>query len=406
MKKKEDDILVLAIDVGSHKTCAVLSKLSNSGFEVLNFSSCPSKGLKKGNILDKDAVFSCIKTVIDGMNLDGNTEVILSVPSVFTTSLDKRYCIATKKKKISNQQLSRLFDTAYSDISNKDVSLIHLIPHVFYVDGVSVDNPVGLEGDILEMQSMMILSRHYRAVDDMLSLFKKAGLDVTYLIMCQIASYLSTVSDEEKNCRVLLVDIGGGKTEIGIFDKGVLKHFSCLPLGGNHFTNDLSIGLALPFNECERVKKMFSEVYTMPEDTTEIEVICFDGSVKTVSTDDIFSIINPRAEEMLLLIKSELKRYGFDGQLHCAIITGGVANMKGFSLLAQDIFEIPVRIGTVSVFDYEMEVSSKKQGAFNDLKKPDFACVMGAVMYAIELFKAQKNKTRSARLQWLKRIFS
>lgn len=405
LKKRERDDLILAIDVGSYKTCAVLARLSEKNFEIVNFSCCNSRGIKKGKLVDQEALLTSLKTVIEGLGICKDTDIILSVPSVYTTSFTKNFSIPIKKNHVSKEHISKLINTAHVNLSNYQMDLIHLIPMSYCVDGGSpVKNPLNLEGNILEMQAMIIVSPKQKGIDKLLSVCERAGINITYLILSQLSTSSSTITDEERDRGVLLVDIGGGKTEVSVFKYGTLRFFSSIPIGGNHFTNDLSVVLGLPFNECERIKKIYSEVYLDYNSESQIEVLSYDGTIKTVISKEIFSIINPRAEELLLLIQREIQNYCVDEPLVCAILTGGVANMSGLSSLAENVFEMPVRIGTATALhDDKNDIITNMQYASNDLIKPEFTCVVGTALHGLNLLKDEDNKKKKTLFKWFKK---
>ncbi|MFQ3573759.1 MAG: cell division protein FtsA [Thermodesulfovibrionales bacterium] len=408
LRKKKRDDFVLAIDIGSYKTCAVLARLTDDGYEIVNFSQCISKGIKKGNLIDKEAVLSSINTLIQGFHINEDTGIILSVPSIYTAPLTKDISIPIKKQQVSGGHISRLMETAFNSETNIDREIIHVIPIFFYVDEDSpVKNPLNLKGDILGMKAFMIVAEAHKGFDKLKYVCERSGMAVTFFILSLISSSVSTLTNEEKDRGALLLDIGGGKTEIGIFKEGRLRFFSSLPIGGNHFTNDLSIGLGLPFNECERIKKIYSEVYLSPQQESLIEALSYDGRIKTVTSSEVFSIINPRAEELFLIIKREIQKNFLDEPLLCVVLTGGCANMSGICSLAQEIFDIPVRIGTPSMLLGEKKgIVSGLPEDFSELVKPEFSSVLGTAVFGLQLLTDGHFKNKKFRMQWLKNIFN
>lgn len=339
------DNIVVGLDVGTTKICAIVGEVLSDGIEVLSIKTHPSEGLKKGVVIDTDAATNSIKKVLLDLKRDTGisvTDVSVGIAGSHIKSFSTHANIRIKGKKITQEDVRRVIDIAKDMDVPLDRDILQVLPLSFAIDGMeNVKNPVGKRGSMLEVKAYVITGAVV-FVQNLLKCCENAGLKVRDIILQPIASAEAVLSDIEFKEGAALIDIGGGTTDLAVYKNDFLKHINIWGIGGNHFTNDLSIGLGIPFLEAERLKKNLSSI----EAASEINITSIDGANKKVKGSFILDIIQARAEELMELIKNDiddLDRKGVD--ILSIVLTGGGSLLFGIDEIAKGIFNKNVRLG-------------------------------------------------------------
>jgi len=352
---KKDNIIV-GIDVGTTKTCAIAGKIkpidNQLEIEIIGIGNVPSSGVKKGVVVNIQKTAESIKKAVEEVENTVGSEiktVYVSITGERLNNFSSHGVIAVKEREISQREIDRVIDAAKTVPIPFDREMLHVIPTGFAVDGQNgINNPRGMTGTRLETD-VQIITISATSVHNLLKSCHMSGLDVIDIVFEPLISAEAILSEEEKDIGVGVIDIGGGTTKIIIFNEGSMQYCNVLNVGGNNFTNDIAIGLRVPFSEAERLKKQYGcTMVSMVNTSEEIEIV-YTGSDRPnrgLPRQHLIEIIQPRSEELFYLIKDEIEKSGFYGLMTSGIVlTGGACLMAGMDIMAENILELPVRIG-------------------------------------------------------------
>jgi cell division protein FtsA len=391
-KRKRNSSVIVGLDVGTTKICAIAGEVTEDGIDILSVSSHPSNGLRKGVVIDIEATANSIKkTVSDVEEQTGISvrEVYVGIAGSHIKSFSSYGAVGIKGKEVTSEDVERAIDSASAVYVPLDREILHVLPTDFILDGQDgIKDPVGMAGVRLEVK-VYIVTGAVASVQNLLKCCERAGLDVVDIVLQPLASAEATLNNDERDMGIALVDIGGGTTDIAIYREGWLRHTAVLGIGGNHFTNDISVGLRLPFNEAERVKKRYGSI--VPEiDNAEVDVVAIDGQVRGIPRKYITEILQPRCEELLELVRQEIHAVHNNGiAVSGVVLTGGSSLLSGFDRMAEAILSMPVRIGYPHLshqnfshqnFSGDGHGMHVLKGEFNN---PMYATGIGLVLYGI-----------------------
>jgi cell division protein FtsA len=349
MARRED--LIVGLDIGTTKICTVVAEKSDTGIDVVGIGTHPSRGLRKGVVVDIDATVDSIKHAVEEAELMADCEI----SSVYTgiagghiEGFNSHGIVAVKDREVSEGDVRRVIDAAKAVAIPMDREVIHVIPQEFVVDDQDgIRDPLGMSGVRLEAK-IHIVTAAVTSAQNIVKCANKAGLNVIDIVLEPLASAEAVLAHDERDLGVCLIDIGGGTTDIAVFADGSIKHTSVLGLGGYHITNDIAVGLRTPFDEAERIKKRFgvaSARYLGGDDVISVPSVG-GRRPREVSRKILCEIIEPRVDEMLSLARQELVKAGLvDGIPSGVVLTGGCSALAGIAELAEEIFESPVRLG-------------------------------------------------------------
>jgi cell division protein FtsA len=343
--------MVVGLDIGTAKICAIIGEKTPEGVDVVGIGTHPSLGLKKGIIVDIEATIDSIRKAVK----DAERMAEYEVETVYTgvsgghiRSINSHGVIALKNKEVRRADVKRSIDAARAITVPVDREIIHVLPQEFIVDDQGgIRDPLGMSGMRLEAK-VHVVTGAVTSAQNIIKCANRTGLDVKELVLQQLASGEAVLTDDERELGTVLVDIGGGTTDIAIFFRGSVVYTSVLPLGGNHFTSDVALGLRTTMKEAERIKREYGSAIAGSVNREEkIQVMSVDGrDSQVVSKRTLCEIIEARAEEIFQLIQKEILRSEMGACLGSGVVlTGGASLLPGLTKLAEKMFGQPVRIG-------------------------------------------------------------
>jgi cell division protein FtsA len=347
----EDTGFVVGLDVGTTKICVVVAKIVDSKVNIAGIGSYPSSGLRKGVVVNIDSTVNSIKKAVEEAELMAGIKVsgcLTGIAGAHIKSFNSNGVVAVKDKEVRRDDISRAIDAAKAVAIPADRELLHVIPQEYIVDDQDgIRDPVGMSGVRLEVK-VHIVTGAVTSAQNIIKCCYLGGLSIDDLVLGQLASAEATVSPEETEIGVALVDIGGGTSDIAVYANGAIRYTSVLPLGGNHITSDIAIGLRTPLEDAEKIKKRYGcAMSSMVGPNETIEVPSVGGrKPRTLMRQTLADIIEPRVDEILSLIHDEIKKSGCEKVLASGVVlTGGCANLEGLAELAESVFGLPVRRG-------------------------------------------------------------
>jgi len=375
MKKRTT---LAAIDVGTTKVCTVIADMNDGGMlRVVGVGITPSKGLHKGlvvNINDaKESIRESVRKAQQACNYKVESAYV-GVTGRHVSSLNNRGVVAITRndRLVRSDDLRRVLASAQSVKVASDRKLLHVIPRNYAVDGQpGVRNPVGMHGFRLDVETH-IITASITSVQNLIKCIRSIGIDIEDLVLEPLASSEAVLTEDEKEVGVILADVGGGTTDIAVFKDGSIWHTAILPVAGYQLTRDVAIGLGLPFEVAEEMKKKYSSVMPVYETKAETSsTIAEDGH--GVSYQDLCDIIRARVEEILRLILLEMPRTEYETLVPAGLVlTGGSSNLPGMETLGREILRLPVRVG----------VPTNISGITDVLRDPAYATGVGLLLWA------------------------
>ena len=347
---------IVGIDVGTTKVCTIVAQVAENGnMNILGVGMTPSKGLDKGVVVNiDDAVNSIATSVEKAERLSGYriSTAFVGVAGRHISSLNSRGVVAVGRPdhEITRADVLRAVEAAQAVAIPTQREIIHVIPRAYVVDGnEGIRDPIGMSGFRLEVETH-IVTGEVMAIQNLIKSVQRAGVEIDDLVLQPLASGEAVLTAEDKDRGVMLVDIGGGTTDVAIFSQGGVWHTSVIPVGGNHFTNDIVYVLHTPHNTADYLKLRYGSAMAEPsaseeEDLIETETLTV-GEKQKISRQLLNDIIQARAEQVVELIYNEIKRSGYEGMLPAGIVlTGGSSQLPRFDELIRDMLGTPCRIG-------------------------------------------------------------
>lgn len=349
MSRNED--LIVGLDIGTTKICAVVGARTEKGVDIVGIGMSPSRGLRKGVVVDIDSTVESIKSAVEEAELMADCEissVYVGIAGGHIRGFNSHGVVAVKDGEVSESDVKRVIEAAKAVAIPMDREVIHVLPQEFIIDDQDgIREPLGMSGIRLEGK-IHIVTAAVTSAQNLVKCANRAGLNVIDIVLEPLASAEAVLTRDERDLGVCLIDIGGGTTDIAVFSDGSIKHTSVLSLGGYHLTNDIAIGLRTPFDEAERIKKKYGVAAARFLPTDDYIAVPSVGGRQPheISRKFLCEIIEPRLEEILVLARNELVKAGLQGKIPCGVaITGGSAALEGITELAEEVFEAPVRRG-------------------------------------------------------------
>jgi len=348
----ENRSLIAGLDIGTSKIAVIAAEMdSEGGFEIIGMGSHPSRGLKKGVVVNIETTVNAIQRALEEVELMSDCkirEIYTGVAGNHIKSFNSHGMVAIKDKEVSQIDVGRVMETAKAVNIPADQQVLHILNQEFIIDGQEdVREPIGMSGIRLEVK-VHIVTGAVSAVQNIMKCVRRCGLEVCDVVLQPLASAMAVLSEDEKDLGVCLVDIGGGTTDIAIFAHGAIRHTAVIPIAGDQITNDIAMALRTPTKDAEDIKCRYGcalRGMADPQEMVEVPGVG-DRGARQLSRQTLAEVIEPRAEELYLLVQAELRRSGFEELLSSGIvITGGSSSLQGMVELAEEIFHMPVRMG-------------------------------------------------------------
>ncbi len=409
MSKKAGE-LVVGLDIGTTKICAIVGEVTDEGIDIIGVGSHPSKGLRKGVVVNIEATVASIKQAIDEAELMAGCEiatVYTGIAGGHIKGFNSHGIVAVKDKEVREADIQRVIDAAKAVAIPLDREVIHVLPQEFVIDDQGgIKEPLGMAGVRLEAK-VHIVTGAVSSAQNIAKCANRTGLNVADIVLQPLASAEAVLSEDEKELGVCLVDIGGGTTDMAIFSGGAIVHTAVIALGGNNLTSDVAIGLRTPAHEAEAIKQKYGcSLSSMVSKDESIDVPSVGGRPpRSLKRQILCEIIEPRVEEIFQLVHREIQKCGYEDLLASGIvITGGSTLLPGMPELAEEVMGLPVRRG----------VPRGIGGLVDVVKSPIYATGVGLVLYGakhqeLKMFRVREDniykKVKSRMREWLEEIF-
>lgn len=363
MAKKPANNLIAALDIGTNKVIALIGEVHNGEqVEIVGVGSHPSRGLKQGMVVNIDATVQSIERAIEEAELMAGCEVhsvYTGIAGSHIRSLNSQGIVPIRDKEVSQNDVERVIEAAKAVAIPADQKVLHILPQEFIIDNQSgIKEPIGMSGVRLEAK-VHIVSGSVSATQNIIKCIERCNLRAANIILQQLASSLAVLSEDEKELGVCLVDIGGGTTDIAVFTNGAIRHSAVLPVAGDQVTNDVAIAFRTPTKYAENIKINYACAWhsLLGGDKTIAVPGAAQQQTREITKKTLSEVVEARYEELFTMIKKELNNYGFlDAIAAGMVLTGGASKMEGVLNLAEEIFNMPVRLGSPQNVEGHAEV--------------------------------------------------
>jgi cell division protein FtsA len=381
MAKKLEKNMIVGLDIGTSKVVAIVGEIAPSGgIEIIGIGSHPSKGLKKGVVVNIESTVHSIQRAVEEAELMAGCQihsVYAGIAGSHIRSLNSHGIVAIRDKEVTPNDVERVIDAARAVAIPADQKILHILPQEFVIDDQDgIKEPVGMCGVRLEAKVHMVTGA-VSAAQNIVKCVRRCGLEVDDIILEQLASSYSVLTEDEKDLGVCLVDIGGGTTDIAVFTEGSIRHTAVIPIAGDQVTNDIAVALRTPTQYAEEIKIKYACALTQlaaRDETIEVPSVG-DRPPRRLARQTLAEVIEPRYEELLTLVQAELRRSGFEDLIAAGIVlTGGSSKIEGLVDLAEEIFHMPVRLG----------VPQSVMGLVDVVRNPIYATGVGLLLFGSE----------------------
>jgi cell division protein FtsA len=350
--RKDDRGIIVGLDIGTSKVVAIVGELQDDNqIEVIGFGSHPSKGLKKGVVVNIESTVISIQRAIEEAELMAECDihqVYAGIAGSHVRSLNSHGIVAIRDREVTQSDVDRVIDAARAVAIPADQRILHVLPQEFIIDGQEgIREPIGMSGVRLEARVHMVTGAA-SAAQNIVKCIQRCGLEVEDIVLEQLASSFAVLTDDEKELGICLVDIGGGTTDIAVFNNGAIRHTAVIPIAGDQVTNDIAISMRTPTQYAEEIKIKYACALAQlasPEESIEVPSVG-ERPPRRLARQLLAEVVEPRYVELMELVQAELRRSGFEDL--CAagmVLTGGSSKMEGLVELAEEILHMPVRLG-------------------------------------------------------------
>lgn len=378
MPKKLDNNLLVGLDIGTSKVVAIVADVLPDGkIDVVGIGSHPSKGMRKGVVVNIDATVQSVQRAVEEAELMAGCQihsVYTGIAGSHIKSLNSHGIVAIKDREVQQADVDRVIEAAKAVAIPADQKILHVLPQEFIIDHQEgIREPVGMSGVRLEAKVHMVTGA-VSAAQNIVNCIRRCGLEVDDMILEQLASSYAVLSEDEKQLGVCLVDIGGGTTDIAVFTEGAIRHTAVIPIAGDQVTNDIAVALRTSTQSAEAIKIQHACALRELASPDLMIDVPHQGQKddKKISQLQLADVVEPRYDELFSLIQAELRRVGLEELLGSGIVlTGGSSKLFGAIDLAEEIFRLPVRLGT----------PSNVTGVGDVVNNPIFATGIGLLIY-------------------------
>jgi cell division protein FtsA len=379
---RENKNLIIGLDIGTSKIVAVVAEAKPEGnMEIIGVGMYESSGMKKGMVVNIDATVAAIQRALGDAELMADCkirEIYTGIAGSHIKSSNANGMVKIKDREVVQADIDRAVETASSLSLPSDQQILHILEQEFSIDGQgNIKKPLGMSGMRLEVE-VHIVTGAVAAAQNIIKCVHRCGLEVREIILQPLASSKAVLSDDERDLGVCLVDIGGGTTDVAIFTGGAIRHTAVIPIAGDQITNDIAMALRTPTTDAEDIKIQYGCALRQLADDSPISVPGVgERGVRMLSRQTLAEVIEPRVEELYMLVQAELRRSGFENLLSSGIvITGGSSAMQGMVELGEEIFHMPVRLGLPRYI-----------GGLSDVvKTPRYSTSVGLLLYGLEQY--------------------
>jgi cell division protein FtsA len=380
MSRSKDNLLV-GLDIGTSKIVAIVAEIKDEGgLEIIGMGSHPSRGLKKGVVVNIESTVNGIQRAMEEAELMADCkirEVYTGIAGSHIKSFNSHGMVAIKDREVTQADVERVVETAKAVNIPTDQQILHILNQEFIIDGQEdVREPLGMSGVRLEIK-VHIVTGAVSAAQNIMKCVRRCGLEVQDLILQPLASATAVLSEDEKDLGVCLVDVGGGTTDIAVFTEGAIRHTAVIPIAGDQITNDIAMALRTPTKDAEEIKIRFGCAYTQLAHAAQNVDVPGVGErgPRQLSRQTLAEVIEPRVEELYSLVQTELRRSGFEELLSSGIVlTGGTSVMPGMVELGEEVFHMPVRLGLPHYLGGLSEV----------VRNPRYSTAVGLLLHGLQ----------------------
>lgn len=389
MSDSKSGNLIVGLDIGTSKVVAIVGDITPEGeLEIVGIGSHPSRGLKKGVVVNIESTVQSIQRAIEEAELMAGCQinsVYAGIAGSHIRSLNSHGIVAIKDREVCNPDLDRVIDAAQAVAIPADQKVLHILPQEYIIDTQEgIKEPLGMSGVRLEAKVHLVTCA-VNAIQNIEKCIRRCGLEVDDIILEQLASSHAVLTEDEKELGVCLVDIGGGTTDIAIFTEGAIKHTGVIPIAGDQVTNDIAMALRTPTQHAEEIKIKYACALAQlagPDETIQVPSVG-DRGHRSLSRQALAEVVEPRYDELFTLVQAELRRSGFEDMCAAGIVlTGGTAKMEGVVELAEEIFHMPVRLA----------MPSKISGLNDIVRNPIYSTGVGLLAYGQQQQHRQEER--------------
>ena len=351
MNTTAESKLIVGLDIGTSKIVTIVGEVNAQGIiKVVGVGSHPSRGIKKGVVVNIESTVQSIQRAIEEAELMAGCQihsVYAGIAGSHIRSMNSHGIVAIKDREVVQTDIERVLDAAKAVAIPADQRILHVLPQEYVIDlQEGIKEPIGMAGVRLEAKVHMV-SGALNAAQNIEKCVQRCGLEIDDIILEQLASSYAVLTDDEKELGVCMVDIGGGTTDIAIFTEGAIRHTAVIPIAGDQVTNDIAMALRTPTQHAEEIKIKYACALTQLAGADELIKVPSVGerAPRNLSRQALAEVVEPRYEELFTLIQAELRRSGFEDMIAAGIVlTGGTSMMEGVVELAEEIFHVPVRL--------------------------------------------------------------
>jgi cell division protein FtsA len=381
MAKRSDRSLIVGLEIGTSKVVALVGELTSDGaIELIGLGSQPSRGLKKGVVVNIESTVQSIQRAIEEAELMAGCEinaVYAGIAGSHIRSLNSHGVVGIRDREVTAADVEHVIEAAKAVAIPADQRILHVLPQEFIIDGQEgIRDPIGMAGVRLEAK-VHIVTGADSAAQNIIKCVQRCGLVVEDIVLEQLASSFAVLTDDEKELGVCIVDVGGGTTDIAVFSGGAIRHTAVIPIAGDQVTNDIAVSMRTPTQYAEEIKVRFACALSQlanPDESIEVPSVG-DRPARRLARQTLAEVVEPRYEELFNLIREELRRSGFEEIIAAGLVlTGGSARMEGAIELAEEIFHVPVRLGFPQAV----------RGLADAVKNPIYSTAVGLLLYARE----------------------
>ena len=389
MGSTADSRMIVGLDIGTSKVVAIVGAITEEGeLEVVGIGSHPSRGLKKGVVVNIESTVQSIQRAIEEAELMAGCQihsVYAGIAGSHIRSLNSHGIVAIRDREVLAPDLERVIDAAQAVAIPADQKVLHILPQEYIIDTQEgIKEPLGMSGVRLEAKVHLVTCA-VNAVQNIEKCIRRCGLEVEEVILEQLASSYAVLTDDERELGVCLVDIGGGTTDIAIFTEGAIRHTGVIPIAGDQVTNDIAMALRTPTQNAEEIKIKYACALTQlarPDETIKVPSVG-ERPPRNLSRQALAEVVEPRYDELFTLVQAELRRSGYEDLIAAGIVlTGGTCKMEGVVELAEEIFHTPVRIGT----------PQDVKGLTDIVRNPIYSTGVGLLQYGLKQYVGDSGK--------------